>query len=218
MMNPGTLRYLAGRGWLIFSGGDDAGSEIRAHALTRAKTYGVTAYISLADDGGDSLMDDLEDLGARTGYFIDPAYDDPEDIEERLSTASMIVIQPGSSIDELYEALQGAAESGIRQAYERGAVILFEGLAGNLFGRWIISDEGDLVDGFDWVKDAFIEPESGGIEDSRAVQAVLEEFEDVIAINIAVGSALVLGAEGRIEIWGDPPQVTISLGRRYSND
>lgn len=214
-MNPEVLQYPAGLGWLIFSGGDDAGSEIRAHALTRAKTYGVTAYISFADDDGDALMDDLEDLGARAGYFIDPLYDQPEDVEERLSTASMIVIQPGSSIDELYNALQGAAESGLRQAYERGAVILFEGLAGNLFGRWIVSDEGDIVDGFGWIRNAFIEPESSGIEDSRAVQAVLEELEDVIAINIAAGSALVLGYDRQIEVWGDPPRVTISLGRRF---
>jgi hypothetical protein len=203
---------------LIFSGGDDAGSEIRAHALTRAKTYGVTAYISLADDGGDALLDDLEDLGARTGYFIDLEYDDPDDVEERLKTASMIVVQPGNSLDDLYYALQGAAESGLRQAYERGAVILFEGLAGNMFGRWVVSDEGELLDGFNWIQDAFIEPESSGMEDSRAVQAVLAEFDHAIAINIAEGSALVLGADGNIEIWGDPPRVTISLGRGFRPD
>jgi hypothetical protein len=215
-MSEKNLQYLSGKGWLIFSGGNTVGSEIRAQAIARAKTYGITAYISKADDEGDSLLDDMVDLGARTGYFIDLEYDDPEEMLEQLKTASLIAIEIGSSLNELYHALSGAALEGIKQAYERGGVVLIEGLAVNLFGRWFVSDEGEILDGFNWVLNAFIEPESTGIEDSRAVQTVLQQFEDAIAINIASGSALVVGGEGQVEIWGEDKNVTISLGRGYT--
>jgi len=209
------LQYLAGRGWLVFSGGNTAGSEVRAQALSRAKTYGAVAYISLADDGGDALMDDMEDLGARTGYFVDLQYESSDEILEQLQAASLIAIEVGSSLDALYDAFQGAAIEGVRKAYQRGAIILLEGLAINLLGRWVVSDNGELLQGFNWVQNAFIEPQSGGIDDSRAVQAVLQAMVDAIAINIDSGSALALGPDGQVELWGEQA-VTISLGRQYS--
>lgn len=215
-MAENTLEYLSGRGWLVFSGGHTAGSPIRAQALARSKTYGATAYISLADDSGDALMDDMEDLGARTGYFVDLEYDTPEEIIEQLEAASLVVVEIGESVDALYQALQGAPLEGIKKAYERGGLILFEGLTVNLFGRWTLSDTGELLDGFDWLQNAFIEPQSTGMEDSRAVQLVLANIPDVIAVNIAAGSALCLGEGGLVEIWGENQEVTISLGRGYT--
>lgn len=214
-MSDNTLQYISGKGWLIFSGGNRAGSPTRAKALTRASGFGTTVYISLADDGGDALMDDMEDLGGRTGYFIDLLYDQPETIKEEMEAATMVVIEVGSSIDALYNALQGAPLATILAAYQRGAVILIEGLAVNLFGRWVVSDSGDLLDGFDWVKNTFIEPESTSATESRAVQAVLNQIDDAMAVNIGVGSALVLG-QSQVEVWGD--EVTISLGRTYAAD
>ena len=87
----------------------------------------------------------------------------------------------------------------------------------NLFGQWVLSDDGELLDGLDWVKNTFIEPESSGMEDSRAVQMVMAQIPDALAINIAIGSALVLGPDGQIEIWGEK-NVTISLGRSFSSE
>lgn len=209
------LKYLSGRGWLVFSGGNTAGSPLRAKAIARAGAYGATVYISLAEDDGDALLDDMEDLGARTGFFVDPRYDSPEEIAEQMEMASLVVVEVGSSLDALHSALRGAAVEGLKTAYQRGAVLLFEGLASNLFGRWIVSDEGALLDGFDWVQNAFIEPQSLGAEDSRAVRAVLSEMADAVAINIDAGSALALGANGQVELWGEG-NVTISLGRSYT--
>ncbi len=210
------LKYISGRGWLVFSGGNDAVSEVRAQALARAGGYGTSVVISLADDGGDSLKDDLEDLGARAGYFVDLQFDSPDEIEEQMKMASFIAVETGSSLDALYGALRGAGLEALKQAYERGAVILLEGLTINLFGRWVVSDGGELLEGFNWVQNAFIEPESMGIDDSRAVQAVLNEIADAVAINVARGSALVLGADGQVELWGEK-QVTVSLGSNYAS-
>lgn len=214
-MSEKTLNYLAGRGWIILSGGNTAGSPIRASALARAREYGITAYISTADDGGDSLLDDMEDLGARSGYFIDPEFDEAEDIIAEMKTASLIIVEVGNSIDSLLKILKGSALEGMKQAYERGAIVLIEGLAVNLFGRWLITDEGNIADGFNWINNAFIEPQSTGVDDSRAVRAVLNEIADAVAINIDSGSAIALGPEGAVEVWGEEKKVTISLGSKY---
>jgi hypothetical protein len=135
-----------------------------------------------------------------------------------LQTASFIAIEVGASLDALYRVLSDDAVAGLRDAYERGAVILLEGLAANLFGRWALTDNGELLDGLDWVKNAFIEPESAGIDDSRAVQTVMAKIPDAVAINITAGSALVLGPEGQVEVWGEEQNVTISLGRSFSSE
>lgn len=217
-MSENTLQYVSGRGWLILSGGHTAGSPIRAQALSRARAYGITAYLSSADDAGDALLDDMEDLGARSGYFIDPDYDEQETILEDMETASLIVIEAGSSIDSLYRLLNGVALEGIKRAYERGAVILIEGLGVNLFGKWVLTDQGDIKDGFNWVNNAFIEPQSSGVDDSRAVRAVLNEIADAVAINIEAGSAIALGPEGSVEVWGEEKRVTVSLGRKYTQE
>jgi len=74
---------------------------------------------------------------------------------------------------------------------------------------------GDLLEGFNWVKNTFIEPESTSATESRAVQAVLNQIDDAMAVNIGLGSALVLG-QSQVEVWGD--EVTISLGRTYAAD
>jgi hypothetical protein len=215
-MAEGTLNYLAGRGWLIFSGGNTPDGEIRALAIARAKTYGITAYISSADDGGDALMDDMEDLGARSGYFIDLEMEESEDTLDELKTSSLVVIEVGTSIDTLHAALRGDVLEGVKQAYQNGGVVLIEGLAVNLFGRWVVADDGAIIDGLNWVKNAFIEPESTGAEDSRAVKAVLSEMADAVAINIEAGAALALGPNGAIERWGEDANVTISLGRKFT--
>lgn len=215
-MTQTSFQYLAGRGWLIFSGGHVDGSPIRAKAIARARSYGITAYISTADDDGDALMEDMEDLGARAGYFIDLELDESESVIQELETASLIVIEVGSSLDHLYKRLRGAIVEGIKRAYERGGVILLEGLVANLFGQWMMSDTGQIVTGFDWVHQAFIEPQSAGVQDSRAVQMVLEKIPDAIAINIERGSALALGADNQIEVWGAQKKVTLSLGRKHS--
>lgn len=211
------LNWIEGRGWLVFSGGESPGSPLRAQALTRAKPQGGVAYISLADDRGDALLADMDDLGAPYGYMIDIEHEDDDAIIEQLNEASVIVVETGDSLNELASLLPGAAQTGMRQAYERGAVILVEGLAANLFGHIVVTDGGELIEGMDWVKNALIEPAAHGIEDSRAVQLALNENDEAIAISIAGGSALALGPAGQIELWGEQ-QVTISLGRAYTDE
>jgi len=210
------LKWQAGLGWLIFSGGNVAGSPLRAKALMHARADGHIAYISFADDLGDALMDDMEDLGAPSGYLVDIVHEEIASVREQLEEASVVVIEIGASVDALYRALKPSGiVNALQSAYENGAVFLIEGLAGNVFGRWMISDQGMMFDGLNWVVNAFIEPESASVEDSRAVQAILEAQSEAIAINIAHGSALALGPGGAVQLWGEQ-KVTISLGKSYT--
>lgn len=65
MTVSGLFQYPEGRGWIVLSGGADAGSMIRAQVLRRARAEGGTAYLVMRDDDADATLDDMDDLGAR---------------------------------------------------------------------------------------------------------------------------------------------------------
>lgn len=213
-MTQHVLRWLPGNGWLVFSGGDDGRGAIRSEALARALVDGGAAYFSFAEDGGDALIEDMDDLGAPAGYLLDPRSEDAESIQALVQEASIIVLEAGERIDDLLRNLQEPAQIALQTAYERGAVLLFEGLAINLLGRWSLSDSGDLFEGWHWLQDAFLEPGAQGMDSSLAVQRILSLEAEAVAISVGTGSALALGPQGRIELWGER-QVTVSLGRAY---
>lgn len=210
------LRWIDGNGWLVFAGGATKEGDVRARALARLDAGGAVAYISLANDGGDALLDDMEDLGAPTGFILDVLHEPSGVVEEQLKSVAMVVIEGATSIDSLYRALSESVIEAIRAAYERGALILLEGLAINLFGTWLMSDDGVIYEGLGWVHEAFLEPNVTSAQDSRAVQDVLMSQPKAIAIAIGESSALALGGDGTLEVWGDK-QVTISLGGYYQN-
>ena len=79
----------------------DALGEIRARALSRYDGSSDIAYISLAADLGDALMDDMAELGAPSGYLVDMDDGDNNEIYERLSAAGMIVIEADRNAEAL---------------------------------------------------------------------------------------------------------------------
>lgn len=215
MPTRGLLTWLDGRGWLVLSGGEsDASSEIRAQALSRAPSGGAI-YISLAGDEGESLQEDLEDLGAPAGYVLDLS-EDRESLLKQMSEVGIIVVEGGESLDDVYDTLAGVPLEGLRKAYEEGAIILLEGMAVNLLGKWAMTDEGEILEGVDWVTNAFLEPGVSSIEDSPAIQTILNEREEAVGVAIGLGSALALGGSGELEAWGEE-QVVVALGRGYQN-
>ncbi len=210
------LQWLDGRGWLVLSGGHVAGSQVRAQALGRVAADGGVAYISLGSGSnlGEKALADLDDLGAPPGYLVDVISEDDQTIQARLSDACMIVIEAGSSLDEMRSALLGAAADGIQVAYEHGAIILVEGLSASVFGAWVYLQTGKITTGLDWLHNALIVPGVTAIADSQAGREVLAAQPGAIAIGIGSGSALALGPDGEVEIWGER-QVTITLGRGF---
>lgn len=213
-MSSPALRWKTGLGWLVFSGGHTASSPIRAEALGRAKAAGHVAYISFAADEGDALMDDMEDLGAPSGFLIDLLDPDGAQVTEDLSRASVIVIESGIDLDPMLNGFPQSAIDGLEQALNNGCIILVEGVGINLFGRWIMTDGGDLVDGLDWVENGFLEPGNPGEQASYAIQSILGQLPQAIAIAVNPGSALALGYGSNVQVWGQK-EVTITLGSNY---
>lgn len=210
------FRWKEGNGWLVLSGGTGNASEIRAQVLGRASAEGGVAYISLNPED-DSVLDDMDDLGAPAGYLVDILREDDETIVKQLQESSIIVIQDSSDIISLLSALRGAAEQGLTLAYERGTIVLVEGLAAHLFGTWVIADTSEPISGLSWLAEGLILPGITSIADSEIAQQVLKANPTAIAVGIGSRSALALGPEQQLDVWGDR-EITVGLGSAYKSD
>lgn len=218
MARNSVLGWLDGRGWLILSGGYDSGSEIRANALGRASADGGIAYITMGGNShmGEKALEDMEDLGAPSGYLVDVLSEDDDTVQGKLADAGMIVIESGTDLDDLRSSLMGAAVKGIQAAFENGAIILAEGLSAAVFGSWVVLDSGKVVPGLEWLENTLIVPGVTSVSESELAQKVFISQPSAIAAGIGMGSALALGPDGEIEPWGKK-QVTVALGPNYSS-
>jgi hypothetical protein len=206
------LTWPDGLGWLILSGDAAEGSAVRAQALQRLKPEGGVAYLGLRESSADAVMDDLEDLGAPTGYLVNILTEDDAQIQAALREVSLVVLDGQEDPHRLYDALQGAAVQAMRAAYEGGAVILAEGNAAALFGAHWADARGVLCEGLNWLPSAFVVPnliDRAGLR--PASQAMFELDPTLLAVGIPRGSALVLGPDAHLELWGEQP-VAITLG------
>lgn len=214
MPRQAVFQWLDGRGWLILSGGADRGGEIRGLALARSSADGGVACLALSSDPtfADRLLDDVTDLGAPSGYIVDVASEEDDTIRAKLAEAGVVIIAADVDAETVRSALTGAAMEGIQTAYENGAVILAEGSCASAFGTFIETDGGSLTAGLGWLEQALILP---GVESAAsAAKELLTEQAFAVAAGIGVGSALALGPDGQVEIWGRR-QVTVALGAQY---
>jgi hypothetical protein len=211
MLDRIPFSWLESDGWLVLAGSKDTLSEMRAQALSRLTADGAIAYISLVGDLGDSLMEDMADLGAPTGYYVDLEEDDNNEIYERLSTAGMIIIEPGDDVSYLKKLMTQTVIRAFKEALNLGGLIMFEGIASNLAGEHIITSDGQIIKGLAFVNNVFISSDVDSILEIVDGQKVYETAPQTVFIGIPYGSALVLGPSEHIETWGEK-QVTISLG------
>jgi hypothetical protein len=208
------FQWLDGRGWIVLSGGMDDGSEIRASALARSSADGGVACLVLSSDpgAGDDLLDDVEDLGAPSGYVVDVAAEDDETVQAKLVEAGVIIIATDGTAESVRSALKGAAINGIQTAYQNGAVVLAEGACAMAFGGYIAAQEGAVTPGLGWLEEALVLP---GVESvAEAAKPLLATQPSAIAVGIGAGSALALGPDGQVESWGSG-RVTVALGAHY---
>ncbi|MCY3779881.1 MAG: hypothetical protein OXG78_06205 [Chloroflexi bacterium] len=203
-------------GWIVLSGSVDSLSEIRARALSRCDASGVIAYVSLKADLGDALMDDMAELGAATGYLVDIEEGDNNVIYERLSNAAMIVVEADCPGQKLERLLRHTALHAMKEALNRGALILLEGSAAATAGEFILDSTGGVTGGLGLVKNALIASDILGIAEDKLLRSVRIQLPDKTFLGLAPGSALVLGPDGRIETWGEA-QVSISLSDLATN-
>jgi hypothetical protein len=220
MPQANVLNWIDGEGWLILSSGKD--DEIRAKALARVQADGGTVYLAISGESPNEIsptertMEDMNDLGAHSGYIVDILTEDDETLTEKISEAGIVVITGGESVAELRSALLGAAIKGIRTAYEQGAVIFAEGYAAAVFGTWALLDSGKTASGLDWLRNTLVVIGLTSVGQSSHVQEILKTEPDAVAIGIGTASALALGPAGEIEAWGKK-QITIALGQGYQS-
>lgn len=204
-----------GRGWLVFSSYPDTQSEIRGIALGRAAADGAVACVALSHDpaAADQLLDDVEDLGAPSGYIVDIFSEDDPTLRDRLGEAGVIVIATDQSADSVRSALVGAAIEGIENAFANGAIVLVEGAAATAFGDWLIRDDGSYGHGLQWLNKVLVLTEVTGV--AEIAHDLFIHERDSIGIAISERSALAFGPDGEIEVWGDR-SVTVALATQIS--
>jgi hypothetical protein len=215
MASQTILRWLDGRGWLVLSSDRDT-SEMRASALSRASADGGIAVVYLGDqeDGGDVVLDDVEDLGAPSGYLVDVFADDDQTLRDRLVDASVILVSGAKDADAARSALVGAASDGIKAAYQQGAVVMLEGAAASAVGAYLVGDNDSVTSGFGWVENALIAP---GVADVGVyARPIMRAHADALAIGVGAGAALALGPDGEVEVWG-AQRVAVALGPAYQS-
>lgn len=202
--------WLDSNGWLVLSGKPDALGDIRARSLSRYDGSSAIAYISLAADLGDALMDDMAELGAPSGYLVDLEACDNNEIYERLSAAGMIVIEADRNSEALEGLISQTVVSALKAALERGALILFEGAAASIAGERRLNARGEWTTGLNFIQNALIALSADCDAQDALPRAEHGAPLDVPVMVFAPGAALALGPARQIETWGDG-EVTISL-------
>lgn len=211
------LQWKDGNGWLVLAGGENNG-EIAALALGRLAADGGIAYLMLGaqfQQKAEHILADMDDLGSPPGYLVDVMTEDDDTIRQKLGEAGMIVITGGESVDQLRNGLLGAAADGIQTAYENGALVLAQGPGAMVFGNWVILRNGEHQQGLGWLENSLILPDVTSIAQDPQAKALLAMEPAALAVGIGLDSALALGPNGELEIWGNP-EVTIALGQDYS--
>jgi hypothetical protein len=188
---------------------------MRARTVQRASADGALVVAMLNGDlaAAEALLDDLEELGAPAGYIVDLLSEDDATLENRLAEASIVVIEAAADIRQARSALVGAADAGLMRAFAAGAVILAEGLSAAMFGSWALQSNGALMEALGWLEEALILPAAADV--SSLARPVLQSHDAAFAVGIGTGTALALGPDGQVEVWGRN-EIAITLGQRYS--
>lgn len=207
------FRWRDGRGWLVFAGGADSTGTIRGRTLGKAAADGAVACVALSRDPAapDHLLDDMEDLGAPSGYLVDVESEDDATLRDRLGEAGVIVITSDAyDAEGVRSILTGAALDGIATAYANGAIVLLEGPAAAAFGAYVLRDD-QIGAGFGWLADVLVLP----LLSPDEISGLLTTQPNAFALQLGVGSALALGPDGEIELWGRRQNIIVTLGPAY---
>lgn len=207
------LRWLDARGWLVLAGSEAGVEAVRAKALTIAAGDGPLVILATSgeNEAVTRLLDDFESLGARSGFLLDVYVEDDESLRTQLGEAGIVVAGVEADPVRAQDALVGAPVEGIHQAWQRGALVLLEGASAMQAGSWLMPAAGQRMDGLAWVPGALVLPGVCDVAANPLARALLGMEHGAVAIGIGPQSALALGPEGELEIWGEQ-QVSIALG------
>lgn len=207
------LRWLDAQGWLVLAGSESGVEAVRAKALTIAAGDGPLVILATSGENMavTRLLDDFEALGARSGFLLDVYVEDDESLRTQLGGAGIVVVGVEADPVRAQDALVGAPVAGIHQAWQRGALVLLEGASAMQAGSWLMPAAGQRIDGLAWVPGALVLPGVCDVAANPLARALLGTEHGAVTIGIGPQSALALGPEGELEIWGEQ-QVSIALG------
>lgn len=211
MSRSSVLEWPDARGWLVLAGGPD--TAVRGRAIQRMGAGGVVVYINTGH-GSDSIQEDMEDLGAPTGYILDILSEDDETIQQQMADANLIVIGGEDSTTDIRSAVIGPVATAIKEGLERGAVLLCEGNAAAIWGTWMVDEAGGPLPGLEWLPRSIVVPGVTSVAENPMATRLLAEHPNALLIGPGHTSALALGPDGAVEAWGER-QVMIALGREY---
>ncbi len=211
MSRSSVLEWPDARGWLVLAGGPD--SAVRGRAIQRMGAGGVVVYINTGH-GSDSIQEDMDDLGAPTGYTLDILTEDDETIQQQMADANLIVMGGEDSATDIRSAVIGPVATAIKQGLERGAVLLCEGNAAAIWGTWMVDEAGTALPGLEWLPRSIVVPGVTSAAENPMATRLLAEHPNALLIGPGHTSALALGPDGSVEAWG-ARQVMIALGREY---
>ncbi len=160
------------------------------------------------------MLIEFVDLGAQSGYIVDAFVEDDETLRSSLAEAGIVVVGAESDASLVQDALTGAISEGIRMAWQQGALVLLEGPAAMSAGSWVLREAESCDSGLGWLPGALILPGVTDVASSPAASALLAEAPAAVALGIGPQSALALGPDGELEIWGEL-QVSIVLGTAW---
>lgn len=223
MLQSSIFQWRGGAGWLVLSGGGDfaaGGTEaIDARMLTRGAADGALVVIHAAAEDpaqAEQYLSYLNDLGGPVGYVVDIVTEDDETLRQALGEAGIIVIGDGPNRTRLYNSLHGAAMEGITRAYQQGALIMGSGIGAAVFGQWVLGlSTSPPADGFGWLSNSAVLAAPLQEHEKQRLQSLLHDTPTAFGLGIWPGSALTLGPDGQLELWGRQ-QISISLGQAYS--
>ena len=210
------IGWLEARGWLVLAGSVRGSEAVRARALAVAAADGGVAILACAgeNEAVGQLLIEFEDLGAQSGYIVDAFVEDDETLRSSLAEAGIVVVGAESDASLVQDALTGAISEGIRMAWQQGALVLLEGPAAMSAGSWVLREAESCDSGLGWLPGALILPGVTDVASSPAASAMLAEAPAAVTLGIGPQSALALGPDGELEIWGEQ-QVSIALGTAW---
>ncbi len=210
------IGWLEARGWLVLAGSVRGSEAVRARALAVAAADGGVAVLACAgeNEAVEQLLIEFEDLGAQSGYIVDAFVEDDETLRSSLAEAGIVVVGAESDASHVQDALSGAISEGIRMAWQQGALVLLEGPAAMSAGSWVLREAESCDSGLGWLPGALILPGVTDVASSPAASALLTEAPAAVTLGIGPQSALALGPDGELEIWGEQ-QVSIALGTAW---
>lgn len=209
-----------GAGGLIFSGYPNVSSSVRPTVLERVHAEGGIAYVCMDGDihATEQVLEDFQELGAPSGYVVDLLADDDDTLYRRLVEAGLIVLSSPSLHPALSHAyLLGAALKGLEVAYEAGASLYVEGGAVSAFGKFLTTQDNEVVPGFDWLKNALLVATHPILSEfEKDMRAILDAEPFIMHLKLGMDSAIAFAPNGEFSLMGNR-EITMSLGSVFGD-